>query len=76
MHDGPDVYMKDSKKKIPYESDLANSLLKSLQSPTSVASHQPVSSSYVRISSSGMSDLILFIFLFVFLALIIDKVEN
>ena len=65
MHDGPDIYMKESKKKAEYESGLADSLLKSLQSPTAASNHQPASSSsYVRISSSGMSNFISLWFIF------------
>jgi len=53
MHDGPDVYMKESKQKSEFESGLADSLLKSLQNPAASDSHHPISSSYVRISSTG-----------------------
>ena len=59
MHDGPDQYMKSPKKSYnfdsdrEYESGLADSLLKSLQSPTSSTSSR--SSTSVRISSSGVS---------------------
>ena len=53
MHDGPDVYMKEGKKKSEYESSLADSLLKSLQNPAASDSRHPTSSSYVRISSTG-----------------------
>ena len=59
MHDGPDQYMKSPKKAYnfdsdrEYESGLADTLLKSLQSPTSSTSSR--SSTSVRISSSGVS---------------------
>lgn len=49
MHESPDVYMKDAKKKSEYDSDLADSLLKSLQSPTAAPNYYERStSSYVR----------------------------
>lgn len=52
MHEGPDVYMREGKKKDDFESGLADSLLKSLQTPSSASSHQSSSSAYARISSS------------------------
>ena len=58
MHDGPDVYMKESKQKSEFESGLADSLLKSLQNPAASDSHHPISSSYVRISSTGTFKLV------------------
>ncbi|XP_065053293.1 SRC kinase signaling inhibitor 1-like isoform X2 [Rhopilema esculentum] len=51
MHDGPNVYMKDSRMKETYESGLADSLLKSLQSPTSPSG--PSNASSIRISASS-----------------------